>query len=428
VSTSERRSDCEVAVIGAGPYGLSAAAHLKSAGVHTLVFGSAMSFWRQNMPKGMNLRSPLVASNLSDAAGEFTLPAYARAKGMTLQYPVPLDEFVRYGEWFQRNTTRDLVSSHVTHVEAAPRGFRLTLCEGEPVHARRVVVALGLANQEYRPDAFKGLPPQIVSHACEHDDLGVFRGRHVAVIGRGQSACESAVLLKENGAEVDVVCRGPIHWLGAAIAATAEKREALWTLHERLLAPSGVGPFPLSWMVEAPGLVRQLPFAARQWVNARSLRAGVAGWVRTRFGGIGVDAGRHILSAREQNGRVAVETDAGMRLYDHVLLATGYGMDLAKYGILSPGLLAGIDNHNGAPLLPGGFESSVEGLHFIGASAVRSYGPLMRFIAGAPYAARMLARSIAAQRLTPHRRRAETGAHASPGALTSVAPSQGSPL
>jgi hypothetical protein len=163
-------------------------------------------------------------------------------------------------------------------------------------------------------------------------------------------------------------------------------------------------------------------------VNTRSLRAGVAGWVRTRFGGVGVDAGRRILRARERSGRIAVDTDAGTRLYDHVLLATGYGMDVAKYGILSPALLARIAGHNGAPLLSAGFESSVDGLHFVGASAVRSYGPLMRFIAGAPYAARTLARLVAARRLTAHRRWPEQAAQGSPGELTTVAPSRGSPL
>src|SRR5213083_2740254 len=97
----ERRSDCEVAVVGAGPYGLSVAAHLKVAGVETRVFGDAMSFWRDNMPKGMNLRSSLIASDIGAPQAKLSFHDYAAHKAERFIYPVPLEEFVSYGEWFQ---------------------------------------------------------------------------------------------------------------------------------------------------------------------------------------------------------------------------------------------------------------------------------------------------------------------------------------
>ena len=63
---------CDIAIVGAGPYGLSAAAHLEAAnGVKVRVFGEPMSFWEQHMPRGMFLRSPLVATNLSDPKRDF---------------------------------------------------------------------------------------------------------------------------------------------------------------------------------------------------------------------------------------------------------------------------------------------------------------------------------------------------------------------
>ena len=52
------KPEFEIAVIGAGPYGLSIAAHMADANISTRVFGDTMSFWR-NMPKGMKLRSSL---------------------------------------------------------------------------------------------------------------------------------------------------------------------------------------------------------------------------------------------------------------------------------------------------------------------------------------------------------------------------------
>jgi hypothetical protein len=81
-----------------------------------------------------------------------------------------------------------------------------------------------------------------------------------------------------------------------------------------------------------------------------------------------------------------------------VLLGTGYRIDIGKLAILSPELLGKVARRGGSPVLAAGFQSSVPGLHFLGASAVDSYGPLMRFIAGAGYAARSLTRSALAAR------------------------------
>ena len=59
-------ADEQVAIIGAGPYGLALAAHLRGRGVEPAVFGRPMSFWEEHMPKGMLLRSPWRASHISD--------------------------------------------------------------------------------------------------------------------------------------------------------------------------------------------------------------------------------------------------------------------------------------------------------------------------------------------------------------------------
>lgn len=71
---------CDVAVIGAGPYGLCAAAHLQSIkGLDVRVFGEPMSFWQRHMPAGMKLRSPYSGSHFSDPRRQFTLEAYQHA-------------------------------------------------------------------------------------------------------------------------------------------------------------------------------------------------------------------------------------------------------------------------------------------------------------------------------------------------------------
>jgi hypothetical protein len=109
-------------------------------------------------------------------------------------------------------------------------------------------------------------------------------------------------------------------------------------------------------------------------------------------------AGRAVERVSPDGERVAVELDDGARRYDHVLLGTGYRIDIAKLGVLAPELLAGIACRSGSPVLAAGCESSVPGLHFVGASAVGSHGPLMRFIAGSRYAARSVTRSALAAR------------------------------
>jgi cation diffusion facilitator CzcD-associated flavoprotein CzcO len=385
--TSKRRNACEVAVIGAGPYGLSVAAHLKQAGLSTRVFGEPMSFWRRHMPKGMRLRSPWRATNLSDPGGALTLDAFAAEHGADRSEPLALDKFAAYGEWFQDHAVADLDRRAVRRVDGSANGFQLELVDGEIFASGRVVIATGLANQDYRPQAFHGLPAALVSHTCEHVDFAPLRGRHVAVVGRGQSACESAALLAESSATVELISRGAVHWLGATTNRQVEPT-AIGRFRETLAAPTAVGPFPLSWLVEAPVLVHHLPVVLRDRFTARCLKAGAAGWLKPRFDNVKCNEARAIAAARTRSGRILLELDNGPRSFDHVVLGTGYHVDISRLGMLSPQLLRHVACADGSPLLRSGFESSVAKLHFVGSSAVKSFGPLMRFVAGASYAAR----------------------------------------
>ncbi len=401
--SADKGDDCEVAVVGAGPYGLAVAAHLRDAKIGVRVFGDPMSFWRDNMPKGMKLRSPWRATHIADPHRTFSLDAFAAVQGIDpLPDQLPLEAFVRYGEWFQRRAVPDLDRRKVMRVEPVSEGFRLLLEGDEAVNARRVVVATGLAKQDFRPSPFAGLPSALVSHSCEHATLDRWRGKRVAVVGRGQSACESAALLREAGSEVELVCRGPVRWIGAGDHDddddAARRRGWLWLLREMLQAPSAVGPPPLNWLNELPAIERRLPARLRSWISARSLRAGAVWWVKPRFEGVRVIAGRAIIAVQAGDDRVTVRFGDGPRTYEHVLLATGYRIDIAKVGLLAPDLLHRIACIDGSPVLADGFESTVAGLHFVGSSSVMSFGPLMRFIAGAGYAARQVTRTALVSR------------------------------
>lgn len=225
------------------------------------------------------------------------------------------------------------------------------------------------------------------------------------MIGRGQSACESAALLSEAGAEVEIVSRGDIHWLGTA-ANGAARQPLRRRLRGMLASPSEVGPFPLSWLVEVPGTVRLLPFEMREEFSRRCLKAAASGWLKPRFGNVVCNTGCEIRGARVQGGQIALDLDSGTQTFDHALLGTGYRVDIGRLGFFAPQLLDRIDRLQGSPRLGPGFESSVPRLHFVGSYAVKSFGPLLRFIAGAPYAARAVA---AAARRRNAARAVETG-------------------
>jgi FAD-dependent urate hydroxylase len=395
------RATYDVAVIGAGPYGLSATAHLRSLqGLRVQIFGEPMSFWRTHMPAGMMLRSPWPASQISDPDRLLTLERFQEQQPERVQVPIPLDRFIEYGEWFQKSAVPDVDRRQVRTVEQYDSRFRLTTVEGEQVDVNRVVVAAGIAPFAHLPSVFAELPPTLVSHCCDHTDLRPFAGREVAVIGGGQSALETAALLHENGAAACVLVRAKrVFWLvRSGLLHRADLARKL------LYAPSDVGPAGVSWLVHAPRTFGRIPRRVQDPLGVRCIRPAGSAWLVPRLQEVPIETGRAVAEARETNGRVRLRLEDGSeREADHVLLGTGYRVDIARYSFLSPELLQLIDKVNGYPRLSAGLESSVPGLHFLGAPAALSFGPIMRFVVGTWYAAPTLARHILGKRRLPAR-------------------------
>jgi lysine/ornithine N-monooxygenase len=383
---------CDIAIVGAGPYGLSAAAHLRAAkGLQVRVFGEPMAFWERHMPKGMLLRSPLAGSHLSDPDRALTLQAYQAETGNQITAPLPLPRFTDYGRWFQSRAVPDTDPRKVARVEKNCTGMRVTLEDGETWKARRVIVAAGIESFAWQPVEFKHLPFELASHACTHCDLSRFAGKKVVVVGGGQSALESAALLNENGAEVEVLVRAPfVRWLWRQKWFHTFKPVA-----RMLYAPPDVGQAGLSHLVARPNLFRWLPRSVQNKWGKRAIRPAGAAWLNPRCEPIRITTGSAIASVAPLGGRVTIKLNDGtQRQVDHVLLATGYRVDIARYPFLSAQLLESIRRVDGYPQLDTGFQSSVAGLHFLGAPAAWSFGPLMRFVAGAGFAATGVARGI----------------------------------
>ncbi|MFJ4667046.1 NAD(P)-binding domain-containing protein [Kitasatospora purpeofusca] len=401
-----------VAVVGAGPYGLSVAAHLTGRGVRPRVLGIPMESWRTRMPAGMFLKSLPRASSISDPAGRYRLADFRAASGLPPvgdRYAVPLDEFVRYGEWFQRACVPEVERAAVVGIERVRDGFRLTLDTGEVFGARAVVLAGGFPPYARVPEVLRPLVEAgLASHTADHADLAKFGGRRVAVIGAGQSALESATLLHEAGAEPVLVARTGELLFGEP-PASEDPADRPWPV--RLAKPgSPLGPgWSFTAFSRATGAFRALPDATRARLVRTVLGPAGGWWLRGRFEGrFPVLTGHELLTAERSGGAGGPDGgDGGVRLglrgttpeleVDHVLAATGYRVDVGRLDYLSPELRGTVDRRNGgAPRLSAGFESSVPGLHFTGLSAADTFGPLMRFVCGTGFAARRISRSVAA--------------------------------
>ncbi len=385
----------DAVVVGAGPYGLSTAAHLRHLGLRVAVFGRPVELWREHMPKGMLLRSWWWAANLSDPDRRYTFEAFFRDNGLPPVYPVPLDTFVAYALWFQRNAVPEVDETYVAKVERLDRGFRVTLEDGRSVESDNVVLATGLQPFAHTPGEFRDLPPGFVSHSSDVRDPQTFQGRRVVVIGGGQSAVEYAALLAEAGATVDLVSRHPIIWL-------PRDRYGERSLLERCLAPdAGIGPGWRNWILEhVPQVFYHLPPSWKERALAYYSGAWAADWLRARVANrVTLHEGCVVASHTVHPDGVDLTLSDGTRIpADHVLLATGYRADIDRISIFAPALREAVRSDRGVPALSSSFETSVPGLYLVGLASSRSFGPMYRFVLGCRPAARRVARSIALRR------------------------------
>jgi hypothetical protein len=380
-----------VAVLGAGPHGLAAAAHLRRAGEEVRIFGDPMSFWR-TMPAGMLLRSNWTATCIAEYDGPLALDSYLAETGAKVTKPVPLDDFIAYGTWVQSKVAPDVDRRWVKRAAKDGDGFVLTLGDESQIRARRLVVAAGIADFVNRPEVASGLPRELASHTADHDDLSVFKNQEVLMVGGGQSALESAALMSESGADVEVVARAEkLNWLHGG------KYHRL--LGPRLVplvyAPTDVGPMGISKIVARPGLFTSLPRAIQEPMAYRAIRPAGAAWLIPRLADVPIGTGVHVTSAKAVGDRVHVElSDGSAREVDHLMFGTGYKVDIQRYPFLDPALALQVRTLDGYPLMKPGMESSVPGLHFLGAPGAKSFGPLMRFVAGGWYGAESLTRLV----------------------------------
>jgi cation diffusion facilitator CzcD-associated flavoprotein CzcO len=380
-------STFDVCIVGAGPYGLSVATHLQKIGMDVRIFGQPMEFWANKMPEGMLLRSPRVASNLSDPDHAFTLEAYEAVSKTEACAPLPLDTFVEYGRWFRHQLGSASDTRSVCRIDLCMPGFKLIMDDGEEVRSKFVVIAAGIGPFKNKPEVFRSLPSEKCMHCYEHRNVKAFADKRVAVIGAGQSALESAALLHEAGAEVEIIARqSELRWIGqhSWLHKMGPISAALYSSHD-------VGPIGISRLVAYPKLTRLVPPGLRDKIRKRAVRPAGSRWLPDRLKNVKVTTERFIKKAKTAQDEVhLVLNDGSERRVEHVLLGTGYRVDISQYEFLPAEVVKQIQQFDGYPKLASGFRCSVPGLHFIGATAARTFGPLLYFVAGTEFASREL--------------------------------------
>ena len=283
------------------------------------------------MPVGMRLKSEPYASVISAPNPGYDVAAYAKQNGIPYINrlgPLSVEGFTDYGDWFTKQLVPGVTDITVTGVQAVSGGFEVAFADADPVTARQVVVASGVLPFATIPRELSGLPSGLVTHTAEHRHLDKFSGRKVAVIGAGQSALETAALLREQGTDVRIIARTP-------------------ALHFTEPNPAELGPFghikrPVTNLCEGwhcafwytPAAFRRLPEGMRITKARTVLGPSGAWWLRKRVEGV-VDmlTGHQVRKAVLDGSGVQLLVEGpeqSVLTVDHVIAGTGFRIDLAR--------------------------------------------------------------------------------------------------
>lgn len=383
---------CDVAIVGAGPYGLSLAAHLGAAGVAYCIFGKPMQFWHDHVPPGTFLKSDGNSSDLIDPAGALPVSAYYRERdgSFSLRKPIAVEAFADYGETFQRRFVPGLDTRNIASITQTDGVYRLATGDGESFSARRVVLAVGINDFRFVPEIFARLGRQFVSHSAEFGPLDKLAGRRVAVIGSGASAVDVAATAHEAGADVTILSsREKIVFHPPPVAPK-------W--RDPFLHPdTGIGAGWSKWLyVNGPDAFRLLPANIRMSIVSRALGPSPGWFMKDRIEGhVPVLSRRVPEGAALEAGKVRIDMKQGPFIADHIVTATGFHVDVNRLAFIAPPLRAAIRTFQGAPVLSWNFQTSLPGFYVTGPAAAFNFGPVMRFVYGAGFATPRLAAHLA---------------------------------
>lgn len=379
-SKPEPRGALHLLIIGAGPYGLSLAAYAAHHHLEHVVVGRPMEFWKQNMPPGMFLRSPLEWH--IDPLGVHTFARYVEVHGFDTSslVPLPIQMALDYFSWFQAQKGIVVAETYVQRLDHEGGTYRATLDDHSVIRARNVVVATGIKYFSHTPPELAGLlPAGRFTHTSGLVEFSRLAGRRCLIIGGRQSAFEWAALLKEDRAsEVHVAYRHE----------TPAFSESDWAWVPELADNT----------VRQPGWFRSLPGAEQEALHHRFWTEGrrkLEPWLAGRVARPGITlwpGSKAVQCDLLPDGGLRVSLDTGAALLvDHVVLATGYQVDIRRVPFLAEGnILESLRCDDGVPVLDEHFQADLPGLFFTGLAASKGFGPIFGFLLGCPASARII--------------------------------------
>lgn len=370
----------QLLIIGAGPYGLAAAAYAKHRGIDFVILGKPMEFWRERMPKGMLLRSGFTWH--LDPTEINTLKRFLESRGIDAERlsPLPVNLFVEYADWFAEKAGIKTLPSYVRQLERRDGHFEAFMENGETMTARNVLTAPGLGFFRHLPADLAGkLPKGRFTHTCATVNFEPLAGRRCLIIGGRQSAFEWTALMVEAGvAQVHVAYRHE----------TPQFAPSDWDWVDPLMQQT----------LEVRGWFRHLPKAEREaierrfweegrlklepWLAPRISKENVKLWPRTSLESCKVLA----------DGSLHVRLSGGAHVnVDHIILAIGYQVDVQQVPYFSKTtILPRLKTKSGFPALDEDFQTSVPGLYLTGLAATRDFGPFFGFVRGCPFSAKII--------------------------------------
>jgi thioredoxin reductase len=363
------------------------AAYAKHLGIEYLILGKPMDFWKANMPAGMYLRS--ACDWHLDPAEVHTIEKFLETQGLrpTDAEPLSLDFYLRYAQWFQEQKEIDAVPMLVQKLDWEPSEefpFCATLENGEAITAKYAVIAVGFKYFKYLPrELTERLPAGRRTHTCDLVDFTNLKRKRVLILGGRQSAFEWAALVSEAGAaEVHVSHR-----------------------HDspRFAASDWAWASPLvDAMAESPSWFRSLPQEQKDAISHHMWAEGrlkVEPWLKPRVvkDTIKLWPGTQVVKCDElPGGDVAVKLDDGQTLIvDHIILATGYKVEIGQVPFLAQGNILGkLNIEDGFPVLDEHFQTNLPGLFVTSMAATQDFGPFFAFTISVRTSAKLIGSAI----------------------------------
>lgn len=355
----------DVAVIGAGPAGLSVAAHATQAGFSVAVYGQPMSFWKRSIVP-LPLRSQPGGTSIDTPRQGYRYSDFAESNRMSQLSYVPFHAFLAYTQNFIEGHGLQFRRSVVTALRREGEYWSIQTERGAQL-AKNVVVAVGLKGMERIPPRIAGWGGRYML-ASELQSLEIFRNKNVAVLGSAQSAVEIAMEISNiSGAQVTLLARGP----GVIFRSIHSPGNLFFKiLFKKIDKVFGFLPIPVQDLL----LKFLMKGTAEPPIEDRLRASSVRVLPRVEITDLVGVPGKPVTLVLSNGPDLTV---------DHLVLCTGYRFDVRRVPFLRHLVEMGeLREVGGLPILSPLAESSARGLFFAGMSALRLIGPQCQFVFG----------------------------------------------